>query len=246
MRAGRVIGALLLFGTAFGYLEAAVVCYLRTIHEPVAMRLRPGRGPDDLFPLLKLEEVRREAPEQMRTLAIEIGREAATLAMLAAVALAAAENAGQWAAAFAIAFGAWDITFYVFLKVLRDWPASFATWDILFLIPVPWVGPVAAPVIVSATMIGAGAWHLRREASGRKVILGAGHWAGIAAGALVIIVSFTLDYRHVMAGGMPHPFHWLVFGLGEAMGVGSYWAAARGAARQTQLGQLVANRAGQR
>ena len=58
-----------------------------------------------------------------------------------AVALAVARNAGDWAAAFVIAFGAWDITFYVVLKVLLDWPASLFTWDILFLIPVPWVGP---------------------------------------------------------------------------------------------------------
>jgi hypothetical protein len=73
----------------------------------------------------------------MQTLTIEIGREAATIAMFAAVALAVARNAGEWAAAFVITFGTWDITFYVFLKVLLDWPASLFTWDILFLIPVP-------------------------------------------------------------------------------------------------------------
>src|SRR6266567_8849119 len=113
----RTVVALLLFGTAFGYLEAAVVSYLRLLHEPARQRFYPRRPPDELFPLLTLEQLHGSA-EQPRTLAIEIGREAATIAMLATVALAVSGNAGQWAAAFVIAFGAWDIAFYVFLKLL--------------------------------------------------------------------------------------------------------------------------------
>ena len=124
--------------------------------------------PGELFPLLTIEQAQAAGPEQPKTLIIEIGREAATIVMLAAIALAVADNAGQWAAAFAIAFGTWDIAFYAFLKLLLDWPASLLTWDILFLIPIPWVGPVLAPVIVSASMIAAGLWHLRREASGER------------------------------------------------------------------------------
>jgi hypothetical protein len=213
--------SLVLFGVAFGYLEAAVVSYLRTIHTSTLHRFYPGRDPGDLFPILTLEQTRQVAPEQMRTIAIEVGREAATLLMLAGIALAVCRNAGEWAAAFAIAFGVWDILFYVFLKVLLDWPASLATWDILFLIPVPWVGPVWAPVIVSLSMIGAGVWHLRRP-----VALRAPHWIGLSLGALVIIISFTLDYTHIMRGGMPHPFHWGVFFAGEALGLASYAAAA--------------------
>jgi hypothetical protein len=216
----QTVLSLFVFGIAFGYLEAAVVSYLRTIHSPTVQRFYPGRSPNDLFPLLTLEQARTAAPEQMRTLATEIGREAATLVMLAAIALAVARNTGEWAAAFAIAFGVWDILFYVFLKVLLDWPASLATWDILFLIPVPWVGPVMAPVIVSASMIGAGVWHLRRP-----VMLRAWNWAGITLGAIVIIVSFTLDYPNIMQGNMPRPFPWSVFLLGELLGVLSYAAA---------------------
>src|SRR5689334_11254943 len=170
----QTVLSLFLFGVAFGYLEAAVVSYLRTIHAPTVQRFYPGRSPGDLFPLLTLEQTRTIAPEQMRTIAIEVGREAATLIMLAAIALAVCRNSGEWAAAFAIAFGVWDILFYLFLKVLLDWPASLATWDILFLIPVPWVGPVLAPVIVSVSMIAAGIWHLRRP-----VPLRARHWIGL-------------------------------------------------------------------
>jgi len=137
----RTVLALLLFGAAFGYLEAAVVSYLRVLHEPARLRFHPGRPAGDLFPLLTLEQLRASGPVQTQTLPIEIGREAATIVMLAAIALAVAGNTGQWAAAFVIAFGAWDVTFYLFLKLVLDWPASLFTWDILFLIPVPWAGP---------------------------------------------------------------------------------------------------------
>lgn len=219
--------ALLLFGTAFGYLEAAVVSYLRMLHEPARQRYYPGRPSSQLFPLLTLPQLRAAGGAQPRLLAIEIGREAATLLMLAGVALAVAENAGQWMAAFVIAFGAWDLTFYLFLKVLLGWPASLLTWDILFLIPVPWVGPVLAPVLVSAAMIAAGAWHLRREARGEPVPIAAAHWAGMLAGAGVIVLSFSMDYRYVMAGGMPRHFAWNVFALGMAMAAASYAAAVR-------------------
>jgi hypothetical protein len=221
----RTVVALLLFGTAFGYLEAAVVSYLRMLHEPARQQFYPGRPTGDLFPLLTLDQLRASGAQQPRILAIEIGREAATLLMLAAVALAVGQNAGQWAAAFVIAFGVWDITFYLFLKLLLDWPASLFTWDILFLVPVPWTGPVLAPVLVSATMITGGIWHLRSEAHSRPIRLAARHWTGLLSGAASIVLSFAFDYRHIMAGGTPHGFHWTIFALGIATGAASYlWA----------------------
>src|SRR5215471_9934502 len=119
----RTILALLLFGSAFGYLEAAVVTYLRALHEPARQRFYPARPTAELFPLLTLEQIHETGTEQSQTLLIEIGREAATIVMLAAIALAVARNAGNWAAAFVIAFGVWDITFYLFLKLLLGWPA---------------------------------------------------------------------------------------------------------------------------
>jgi hypothetical protein len=223
----RALIAVLLFGIAFGYLEASVVVYLRTLYEPTRQHFYPGRPPSQLFPLLTDEQVRAAGPETAKTIAVEVGREAATIVMLAAIALAVARNAGQWAAAFTIAFGTWDIMFYVFLRLLHGWPASLLTWDILFLIPVPWVGPVAAPVIVSASMIAAGVWYLRREANGEPMQLGLWRWIGIALGATVIVLSFTWDYRNIMIGGMPRPFHWAMFGLGEAIGVLSFMSGVR-------------------
>jgi hypothetical protein len=223
----RTVLALLLFGTAFGYLEAAVVTYLRALHEPARQRFYPGRPAAELFPLLTLEQLRAAGPEQQRTLAAELGREAATILMLAAVAMTVARNAGEWGAAFVIAFGVWDLTFYIFLKVLLDWPASVFTWDILFLIPVPWAGPVLAPVLVSIAMIAAGVWHLRTP-----VRIGPAHWFAILLGAGVIVVSFAMDYRNLMAGGMPQRFNWWVYAAGLGIGLGSYATAARGRLRR--------------
>jgi hypothetical protein len=223
----RALVALLLFGVAFGYLEAAVVSYLRILHEPARRHYYPNRKPGQLFPLLTLDQLRAAGQEQQGTLVIEIGREAATMLMLAAIALAVARNGREWTAAFAIAFGVWDIVFYACLKLLLGWPASLFTWDILFLIPAPWVGPVMAPVLVSLVMIGAGIRCLWREASGRPLHVGPWNAGGVLIGALTIVLSFTLDYRNIMAGGLPRPFHWEVFGLGMAIGAASYWQAAR-------------------
>jgi hypothetical protein len=227
----RTVIVLLAFGTAFGYLEAAVSSYLGQLYEPAFQRFYPGRSPSEQFPLLTLDQLRETDADHQRTLVIEIGREAATIIMLAAVALVVARNAGQWAATFVIAFGTWDLTYYLFLKVLLGWPASLFTWDVLFLIPVPWPSPVLAPVLVSAAMILAGGWHLRQEAYGESVGIGRAQWAGILVGAVVIIISFVLDYRNLMAGGMPHPFNWSMFSAGLLIGVGSYAWAARAAGR---------------
>ena len=222
----RQVLALLLFGTAFGYLEAAVVSYLRYLHEPIVHRFYPNRPPGELFPLLTREQSATAGPWEHKVRATELWREAASIIMLGGVAFAISTNPGQWVAAFVIAFGAWEITFYVFLKVLLDWPASLLTWDVLFIIPVPWVGPVSAPVLVAAAMIAAGIWHMRQEATGIPVRLGRWNWVGIVAGAGVIIVSFTLDYGNVAAGGIPQQFHWRVFAAGLILGTAAYAKAA--------------------
>jgi hypothetical protein len=102
------------FGTAFGYLETAVVSYLRPLHEPATQRFYPCRSRSKLFRLLTLDQLRPTGEDQQHPLMTEIWREAATIIMPAAVAVAVARNAAQWAAAFVIAFGTWDITFYAF------------------------------------------------------------------------------------------------------------------------------------
>jgi hypothetical protein len=217
----RITLGLILFGIAFGYVEAAVVVYLRTIHEPVRERVHPGTSPAEVFPLLTLDELRTAAPEQARLVKVEVVREAATLLMLAGVASVAMERR-MWLSAFAVGFGVWDIFYYVFLRLLIGWPASLFTWDVLFLIPAPWAAPVLAPVIVSVSLVAAGMLALRRA-----VRLKRRHWAGIGCGAVAILLSFLWDSPNVLAGGFPHPFFWGLFAAGQAAGFGSFLIALR-------------------
>jgi len=112
------------FAVAFGYLEAVVVVYLRTILT---------RRPD------------------WQT--IEISREAATIIMLAAFAIASGKNTVQRTGAFLLSFGIWDIVYYLGLKIWLNWPDSLATTDILFYIPCVWSSPVYIPVLFSGLMI---------------------------------------------------------------------------------------------
>ena len=123
------------FAIAMGYLEAIVVAYLRALYYPNGFN----------FPLANLV--------QSEILLIEWVREFATIVMLVTVAMLAGKKFFERSAYFIFAFAVWDIFYYVFLKVILDWPASLFTWDVLFLIPWPWVGPVITPVLCSLLMI---------------------------------------------------------------------------------------------
>jgi hypothetical protein len=216
-RPRRILVGLLLFGISFGYVEAAVVIYLRALYEPLRQRLTPGRAPGDLFPLANREKMVAEAPETALLLNVEVIREAATIVMLAAAAMLVTAERSLWLPTLSIAFGAWDLSFYLFLKLWIDWPASLLTWDLLFLLPVPWVAPVLAPVIVSFTIIGCGVVTLYRP-----IYTEWRHWTGLFLGGALVILSFTWDFRHVIAGNMPRPFTWWLFVTGEAVSLGSF------------------------
>jgi hypothetical protein len=213
----RQILAILLFGIAFGYVEAAVVTYLRPQFDAVRATFVPPGSRGDLFPMLSPPQVMAAGPRMTKMVGTEIVREAATLLMLGAVAAAVGGNVRQWLAFFLLAFGAWDIFYYIFLKVLIDWPKSLLTWDVLFLIPVPWSAPILAPVLVALTMVTTALIYLWREANGNSIRLRGIHWVGVYAGALLVLAAFTWDFRNVMAGGMPKPFLWPVFASGEAL-----------------------------
>jgi hypothetical protein len=216
-RWGRIAAGLVLFGVSFGYVEAAVVVYLRTIYDPLRRQINPGRPAGDLLPLITTDQLRDAAPATSKLLGVEVVREAATLIMLASVAWVAAGGWSLWLPSFAIAFGTWDLFFYVFLRLLIHWPSSLMTWDILFLIPVPWVAPVLAPSIVSMTIIGAGLLSLARP-----VRLRASHWGAMTLGGALILLSFMWDDRNLMAGGLPRLFAWWLFGAGELAGVAAF------------------------
>lgn len=213
----RITAGLLLFGISFGFVEAAVVIYLRHISAPFH---HSDEG--ELFPLVDRHQLEKEAPAVYGLLPVEVLREAATIAMLAAIALVVVRERQVWLACFAIVFGTWDLFFYVFLKLLVDWPASLLTWDILFLIPVPWVAPVLAPVLVSLTITGGGLLGLWRPIRLRRL-----DWVAIVAGCGIILTSFMWDAPNVLSGGLPRPFLWPVFAVGETLGIAALLHAAR-------------------
>lgn len=201
---------LVVFSVAMGYLETAVVVYLRQLYYPL------GFG----FPLVPL------SPEVGL---VEILREAATLMMLAGVAMLSGPNARQRLAFFLLAFAIWDLSYYVFLKLLLNWPASWLTWDILFLIPVPWIGPVLSPVIASFSMIAMASVILRCEILGISMNLGWRSWSLLLSGCLLIVGTWMSDYiafsgriidspertLAVLAAYVPHHFNWWLFSVGE-------------------------------
>jgi hypothetical protein len=213
----RTLAGLVLFAVSFGYVEAAVVVYLRHIYR----EFRHDRS-GDIFPLLDASALYARSPEAFRLLLIELGREAATIAMLAGAALLAVRGRGVWLAAFAVAFGVWDIAFYGWLKALIGWPESLATWDLLFLIPAPWIGPVWSPLVVAATMIVCGVLALRRPVRFRRI-----HWIGLLAGAALILASFLWDFREILAGAVPQTFAWPLFWTGELAAAAAFAHAWR-------------------
>lgn len=221
-----------IFAIAMGFLETSVVVYLRAL-------LYPG-GFD--FPL---------APMPQSLAVTEILREAATLIMLLGAGILAGRNVASRFAWFLYTFAVWDIFYYVFLKLLLNWPESLMTWDILFLIPVTWVGPVISPVIVSLTMILLAVLIIRFDAKGEKINLNFKEWIMLIVGSVVLIVAFTWDYsafilEHYRFADIwtvptddmlklamqyvPRKFNWLLFCLGEIivlLGIFVFWKRNR-------------------
>ena len=196
----RRYGWLTIFAIAMAYLESAVVVYLRALYYP--------RGFD--FPIVLM-------PANM--VAIEVAREAATIVMLYVVGRLGAATGWQQFAGFMFLFGVWDIFYYVWLKVLLAWPASLGTWDILFLIPVPWLGPVWAPIVISLSLI-LGALAIEHTVKrGRAIRVTVFERVALVTAGLLVILSFTLDWRLAMTGGRPERFPVAIFWAGEALGL---------------------------
>ena len=187
-----------LFAIAMAAVESAVVVYLRALHT--------GDAP--------LSVLQYALPN--RLLGIEVAREAATLVMLITVAAIAGASAWEGLLYFALMFGVWDIFYYVWLYAFIGWPPSLFTWDILFLIPVPWLGPVIAPVIVSLCLIGGALWLLDRP----DVRLSRRAWALASLGCVLVLVSFMIDYRYGLMRADPPRFRWEIFVPGIIVAVG--------------------------
>jgi hypothetical protein len=194
---------LVAWGIAFGYIEASIVVYLRKIYYPAGFS----------FPAVIIE------PE---IAVVEMIREITTLVFMWAVAELTYRSFQCRLAVFMFLFGIWDIFYYVFLKATLGWPSSPADWDILFLVPLPWVGPVWAPVIVSVGMIWAGTVIMVRNEQDRPLDLNARFLLLEVAAGLVIIVSFLIPGRAVMTQTIPQHFPWYIFLAGFLLGVGAF------------------------
>jgi len=120
----------------------------------------------------------------------------------------------------AIAFGVWDIFYYLFLKVMCGWPHSVMDWDVLFLIPLPWWGPVLAPVLIALLLILWGTLATQFENARTPV---RSQWAAAAIAAvgavlgLQVFMADTLAAAHqgmsldAILNVLPKSFNWPLF-----------------------------------
>lgn len=167
------------FAIAMGLLESAVVIYLREIFYP--------EGFD--FPL-------KPIPPDLAV--AEVLREAATLIMLVAIGILAARTFSEGFAWFIYSFAVWDIFYYLFLYLFLEWPESLLTWDILFLIPATWTGPVITPLILTLLMILFAGIIFIHSDIGLKTRIVSREWIILSAGGLIVIWAFMTDYMKFM------------------------------------------------
>ena len=211
---------LVLFSIAMGFLETAVVVYLREIYYPQGFR----------FPLTMMDP---------HLVVIELLREASTVIMLAGVGILAGRSPQQRLAFFFAAFSIWDLFYYVFLKLFLHWPDSLLTWDILFLIPIPWVGPVLTPCLISLTLLLLAAVLYYRDLQRTEHRISLLEWALFFIGSQVVILSWTWDYfLHrldsdspnealiIFSNYIPSAYPWWMFVIGEGLlllGIFHFW-----------------------
>jgi len=207
------------YAVAMAYVEAAAVVYLRRIYGIVDL-------------------LRDVAPYDPRIAGIELGREAATLVMILAVGLAAGRSVQTRLGFACFAFGTWDIVYYVWLRVMLGWPDSLLAPDILFLIPLPWWGPVLSPVLVALLSVVGGALAVVRDDRGRALRPDTAAWAALLAGAVAILYAFMADALHVLPASAealgrlrPTAFDWPVFLAGYLAMIWAVRRAGRSGAR---------------
>jgi hypothetical protein len=199
------------YAIAMAYVESAAVLYLRTIYggiDPVGPR-------QTLFDPL---------PDFVW---VEIGREAATMVMLATVGWLAGTRLTGRIGAFALAFGTWDIFYYVFLWLIAGWPESLLAPDILFLIPLPWWGPVLSPMVLALLMCIAGALAMARELGDGLPRPTKTAVTLVLTGAGLCLIAFMRDALLALASGVEAAyevrgsasFPWALYGLGVLLAI---------------------------
>jgi len=138
--------------------------------------------------------------------------------MLVAVGWFAGRNKFQKFCFFMIAFGIWDIFYYIWLYVMVSWPESLMTWDLLFYVPLPWVGPVITPVLIALAMVVAGSLIICYDEKGYDIRW---RWYDMVVElscGLLMIVAFCWDWKNIIQipgdierTGIPSPFAWWLY-----------------------------------
>jgi hypothetical protein len=189
------------YAAAMALLEAVVVVYLRGLLQITNDHVTLG-------PYDKLE----------------MGREIATLVMLAAVGWLAGRNRPERWAYGLFTFGLWDIWYYVWLKVLIDWPGSLLAWDTLFLLPLTWWGPVLAPTLIAGLLCLSAVLAVVRLEQGQRLGLSLARLGLMSLGVLLALYVFMATSLQALLQGQPdwaalrpEPFLWPLFLLALAL-----------------------------
>ncbi|MBC7263424.1 MAG: hypothetical protein H5T64_03590 [Chloroflexi bacterium] len=193
------------FAITMAYLEGAVVVYLRQVYN--------------------IEDVVRDYVGVLDQITfVELGREAATLIMLLAFGWAVGRCLQDRIGYAMLTFGVWDITYYGWLRLFLGWPRSLLEWDVLFLLPLPWWGPVIAPMLIAFLMALAGVLLTGQTDAKQRLHLGPIQWGLGISGALLCLYTFMADAIAALPGGLetvanvrPSRFNWPLFWLGYAL-----------------------------
>ena len=192
-----------IYAAAMAWVESAVVFYLRSMID----RIEPHQP--DPFPSLGGGFGW-----------VELVREFATLVMLGAVGFLAGRTLRARVGYAVIAFGVWDIGYYVFLKMMCGWPHSLLDWDVLFLLPMPWWGPVLAPVLISLLMIFWGTLASQFEGTEAPPLANWRVWVLNLIGTALALYVFMADTLAAVPRGLqavcnvvPDKFNWPLFGF---------------------------------
>jgi hypothetical protein len=200
MKNGRRWGVVVVYAMAMAWVESAVVFYMRTMID----RIDPYQS-DPLPVVGSLGSV-------------ELVREAATLAMLLTVGMLAGRSWRSRLGYAAVAFGVWDVLYYVFLKLMCGWPRSLFDWDILFLLPLPWWGPVLAPMSIAIMLIAWGTLSTQFEEDRPAGLpVWKQHALGLIGAGLALYVFMADSIRvadqgvDVLRNLLPARFNWPLF-----------------------------------
>ncbi len=188
------------YAIAMAWVESAVVLDVRTLID----RIQP-------YQPNPLPEIGNLGPA-------EVIREFATMIMLLTIGCLAGKNWRTRLAYTLIAFGVWDIFYYVFLKILSGWPNSLFDWDLLFLIPLPWWGPIWAPVSIALLMIAWGTLNTQFALETPPARTAAKWLSWCSFGMILALYVFMADALSVADQGptairnvLPAQFNWPLF-----------------------------------